>query len=82
LSALLADATSDSMYLQAAVESADFIHSHLYGIENIVENYISASNVNNNECNVTSSTTPTNTGLMIEGLAILASITNDTSTLQ
>ncbi|KAJ7126324.1 hypothetical protein C8R44DRAFT_618387, partial [Mycena epipterygia] len=82
LSGLLAEATTDPMYLQAAVESADFIHSHLYNIGNIVQDYISAGFVNNTDCQVISTTTPTNTGLMIEGLAILASITNDTSTLQ
>ncbi|KAJ7488252.1 hypothetical protein FB451DRAFT_1362734 [Mycena latifolia] len=80
ISALLAETTSDPMYLQAAVESAGFIGSHLYNVENIVQDYISAGPVNNTECQVVSSSTPTNSGLMIEGLAILSSITKNSST--
>ncbi|KAJ7488237.1 hypothetical protein FB451DRAFT_1226753 [Mycena latifolia] len=80
LSALLAETTNDPLYLQAAVESADFIHSHLYNIGNIVQDYISAGAVNETECQVISSTAPTNSGLMIEGLAILASVTKNSST--
>ncbi|KAJ7886894.1 hypothetical protein B0H14DRAFT_3431100 [Mycena olivaceomarginata] len=43
LSALLAEATSDPLYLQAATESVDFIHSHLYNVQNIVQQYISST---------------------------------------
>ncbi|KAF7349839.1 Glycoside hydrolase family 76 protein [Mycena venus] len=77
LSALLAEITSDPMYLQAATESANFIHSHLYNVRGIVVPDISGSN--NPLCEVLSGTEAYGSGLMIEGLAILFSITNDTS---
>ncbi|KAJ7488247.1 hypothetical protein FB451DRAFT_1226783 [Mycena latifolia] len=85
VSALLAEATSDPMYLQAAIESADFIHSHLYGIRNIVQDYISVDTHNDTKCHPEnvyniSTVTPSSSGVMIEGLAILASITNNSST--
>ncbi|KAJ7351400.1 hypothetical protein DFH08DRAFT_99338 [Mycena albidolilacea] len=76
LSALLAEATSDPLYLQAATESADFIHSHLYNVQNIVQQYISSTG-----CQVVVVTVdPTNSGLMIEGLSIFYSIANNAST--
>ncbi|KAJ7116868.1 hypothetical protein C8R44DRAFT_708214, partial [Mycena epipterygia] len=82
LSALLAEATSDPLYLQAATQSADFIHAHLYGPRNIVQEYILAGS--NDSCQVIPTTfpsiTPASSGLMIEGLAILYSITNNAST--
>ncbi|KAJ7793241.1 hypothetical protein B0H14DRAFT_2927478 [Mycena olivaceomarginata] len=78
LSALLAEATSDPLYLQAANESADFIHSHLYNARNIVQDYIFTDS--DRACEVQTSVDPTSSGLMIEGLSILASITNSTST--
>jgi hypothetical protein len=87
LSALLAEATSEPMYLQTAVESADFIRSHLYTIGNTVQQYISADT--KHICQTSSVVTPGgslvardpgNSGLMIEGLAILYSITNNAST--
>ncbi|KAJ7488250.1 hypothetical protein FB451DRAFT_1226793, partial [Mycena latifolia] len=82
VSALLAEATSDPMYLQAAIESADFIHSHLCDIRNIVQDYIAVATGNDKECHleIVSAVTPSSSGLMIEGLAILASITNSSST--
>ncbi|KAJ7916864.1 hypothetical protein B0H13DRAFT_1870852 [Mycena leptocephala] len=43
VSGLLAEATSDPMFLQAAQESTEFIHAHLYSIQNIVQDSISAS---------------------------------------
>ncbi|KAF7368651.1 Glycoside hydrolase family 76 protein [Mycena venus] len=78
LSALLAEATSDPLYLQAANESASFIHSHLFNIQSIVQDYISADPTNDG-CGVQASTDPSSSGLMIEGLSILFSITNDAS---
>ncbi|KAF8183356.1 hypothetical protein K438DRAFT_1599754, partial [Mycena galopus ATCC 62051] len=88
LSALLAEATSDPMYLQAAIESADFIRSHLYAVGNTVEEYISADV--NDICQTSSAVDPAvplvlardprNSGVMIEGLSILYSITNNAST--
>ncbi|KAJ7897509.1 hypothetical protein B0H13DRAFT_1884617 [Mycena leptocephala] len=82
LSALLAEATSDPMYLQAATQSADFIRAHLSGPRNIVQEYILAAS--NDSCQVIPTTfpsmTPAASGLMIEGLAILYSVTNNAPT--
>ncbi|KAJ7827744.1 hypothetical protein B0H13DRAFT_1917494 [Mycena leptocephala] len=78
LSALLAEITPDPQYLQAADESANFIHSHLYNIRNIVQDYISTDLRDN--CQVQSSTDPSSSGVMVEGLSILSSITNNGST--
>ncbi|KAJ6536172.1 hypothetical protein B0H19DRAFT_382867 [Mycena capillaripes] len=78
LSALLAEATADPLYLQAANESASFIRSHLFNIQSIVQDYISADPTNGG-CGVQASTDPSSSGLMIEGLSILVSITNDAS---
>ncbi|KAJ7310806.1 hypothetical protein DFH08DRAFT_1087998 [Mycena albidolilacea] len=79
LSALLAEATADPLYLQAANESASFIHSHLFNVQNIVQDDISADAMNGG-CGVQASSDPSSSGLMIEGLSILFSITNDAST--
>ncbi|KAJ6522465.1 hypothetical protein B0H19DRAFT_1386642 [Mycena capillaripes] len=76
LSVLLAEITSDPMYLQAANESAHFIHSHLYNVRGIVQPDISGSS--DPLCEVLSETTPYESGLMMEGLVVLSSITNDT----
>ncbi|KAJ7266288.1 hypothetical protein C8J57DRAFT_1068922, partial [Mycena rebaudengoi] len=79
LSALLAEATSDQMYLDAARESADFIHAHLYNPGNVIQDSISAAQ---GECRTTPNVImPYNSGLTIEGLSILASITKNASTL-
>ncbi|KAJ6580480.1 hypothetical protein DFH09DRAFT_1360556 [Mycena vulgaris] len=78
LSALLAEITPDSLYHQAANESANFIRSHLYNVRNIVQPDISAS-ASDSPCEVFSDTTPFESGLMIEGLSVLSSITNDVS---
>ncbi|KAJ6457599.1 hypothetical protein C8R45DRAFT_943059 [Mycena sanguinolenta] len=75
LSALLAEAMPDPMYLQAANQSADFIRSHLYKPLDIVQEFFTGTG-----CEVTGSLNPTNSGLMIEGLSILHSLTNDIST--
>ncbi|KAF7358052.1 Glycoside hydrolase family 76 protein [Mycena venus] len=78
ISALLAEATSDPLYLQAANESAEFIRSQLYNVRDIVQEYVS-TDVNTTGCEVLTSTAPTNSGLMIEGLSILWSLTKDAS---
>ncbi|KAJ6544309.1 hypothetical protein B0H19DRAFT_999971 [Mycena capillaripes] len=78
LSALLAEATPDSLYLKAAEESTEFIHAHLYNIQNLVQDTIS-SRVNDS-CAVGSVIEPYNSGVMIEALAVLASITHNAST--
>ncbi|KAJ7277179.1 hypothetical protein C8J57DRAFT_1308709 [Mycena rebaudengoi] len=78
LSALLAEATSDPMFLQAAEESAQFIHAHLYNIANVVQDSISANE--SASCAIGSPVAPYNSGLMIEGLSILNSIAKNAST--
>lgn len=78
LSALLAEVTSDPLYLQAANESANFIDSHLRNPPNIVQDFITTRA--GAWCGVVSASGPVNVGLMIEGLSILSSLTNNTST--
>ncbi|KAJ7467427.1 hypothetical protein B0H11DRAFT_2197345 [Mycena galericulata] len=82
LSALLAEATSDPLYLEAATQSANFISAHLFGPRPIVQEYILAGS--DESCQVIPTTfpsmTPAASGLMIEGLSILYSITNNAST--
>ncbi|KAJ7151866.1 hypothetical protein C8R43DRAFT_1190492 [Mycena crocata] len=78
VSARLAEATSDPTYLQAAQESTDFIHAHLYNIQNVVQDSISAAA--SDSCAVSSPIEPYNSGLMIEALAVLASITQNSTT--
>ncbi|PBK61086.1 hypothetical protein ARMSODRAFT_1025986 [Armillaria solidipes] len=78
LSALLAEATSNQTYLDAAIESANFIQSHLFDPSNIVLNSVSSKS--NESCSVNSTVFSYNSGIFIEGLAILASITRNTST--
>ncbi|KAJ7238219.1 hypothetical protein C8J57DRAFT_1478711 [Mycena rebaudengoi] len=80
LSALLAEATSDPMYLQAAGESADFINAHLDNSANIVLDGLSARK--SDSCVPNNIIKPYNSGLAIEGLAILASITRNNATTQ
>ncbi|KAJ7890200.1 hypothetical protein B0H14DRAFT_2561472 [Mycena olivaceomarginata] len=80
VSALLAEATSDPTYLQAANESANFIRSHLYSFRNIVQEIITVDVNDEFACQVVVNSLPSNSGLMIEGLSILASITNSAST--
>ncbi|KAJ7683758.1 hypothetical protein B0H17DRAFT_941426, partial [Mycena rosella] len=72
---LLTAATSDPLYLQAATQSADFIRAHLYDPRNIVQEYILALIPT-----TFPSITPAASGLTIEGLAILYSITSNPST--
>ncbi|KAJ6556452.1 hypothetical protein B0H19DRAFT_1029363 [Mycena capillaripes] len=43
LSALLAEATSDPMYLHAANQSAEFIRSHLYNLRGVVQPFMSTN---------------------------------------
>ncbi|KAJ7737526.1 hypothetical protein B0H16DRAFT_1571855, partial [Mycena metata] len=79
LSALLAEATADPMYLQAATESSTFIQSQLSNVQKIVQADITAD-ANSSPCSVISDTDPTESGLMFEGLAVLASYTKNIST--
>ncbi|KAK0449296.1 hypothetical protein EV421DRAFT_1781127 [Armillaria borealis] len=78
VSALLAEATGNKTYLDAAIKSATFIHSHLYNIQNVVQDSISARK--NDSCSVGSGINPYNSGLFIEGLAILDSISGNATT--
>ncbi|KAJ7282665.1 hypothetical protein C8J57DRAFT_1710755 [Mycena rebaudengoi] len=78
LSALLAEATLDPVYLQAATESADFIQAHLINDAKIVSDTFAAAKDRN--CFSDSSRASYNSGLVIEGLAVLTSITNNEST--
>ncbi|KAJ7159642.1 hypothetical protein C8R46DRAFT_1038931 [Mycena filopes] len=89
LSALLAEATTDSLYLQAALDSAEFIRSQLLrDDESTVSQYISANA--KEVCQTTLAKDPAvpqilardprNSGLLIEGLSILSSITRNSST--
>ncbi|KAJ7212749.1 hypothetical protein B0H12DRAFT_378264 [Mycena haematopus] len=76
LSALLSEATSNPVYLQAAMDSANFIHSHLYNINGLVLQIISASE--DDACKILDdSVNSFNSGLFIEGLAVLVSQTQD-----
>ncbi|KAJ7277199.1 hypothetical protein C8J57DRAFT_1713655 [Mycena rebaudengoi] len=77
LSALLAEATSDPMYLQAASDAADFIDAHLYTSSHLVQDAISARQ--NDSCKVETYTDPAYSGIFIEGLSILFSITKKAS---
>ncbi|PBK84200.1 hypothetical protein ARMGADRAFT_974338 [Armillaria gallica] len=76
VSALLAEATSNQTYLNAAIESANFIQSHLLNPSNIVWESISS----NASCSVNSWENPYASGIFIEGLVILANITRNVST--
>lgn len=78
VSALLAEATGNKTYLDAAVSSATFIHSHLYNVQNVVQDSISARK--NDSCSVGSGINPYNSGLFIEGLAVLDSISGNATT--
>ncbi|PBK86144.1 hypothetical protein ARMGADRAFT_941034, partial [Armillaria gallica] len=78
LSALLAEATSNQTYLDAAIESANFIQSHLLNPSNIVLD--SVSSMSKESCLVDSAMYSYNSGIFIEGLVILADITHNTST--
>ncbi|KAJ6556210.1 hypothetical protein B0H19DRAFT_1262307 [Mycena capillaripes] len=79
LSALLAEATNDAMYLNAAQASADFIHAHLYSVQNVVQDTISGRE--SDACALVQENVEAsyNSGLFIEGLAILYSITQNAS---
>ncbi|KAK0433864.1 hypothetical protein EV421DRAFT_2039941 [Armillaria borealis] len=78
VSALLAEATSNQTYLDAAIESANFIKSHLLNPSNTVMALIAPTS--NESCLVESTVYAPHCGLFIEGLVILADITRNTST--
>ncbi|KAK0221376.1 hypothetical protein IW262DRAFT_1373299 [Armillaria fumosa] len=77
VSALLAEATSNQTYLDAATESANFIQSHLLNpSSNIVWFSMSA----NGTCSPLTGDVPYGSGIFIEGLVVLANITHNVST--
>lgn len=77
VSALLAEATYNQTYINASIESANFIQNHLLNPSNIVLDSISSQS--NESCAVDSSIYPYNSGIFIEGLAILADIAQGSS---
>ncbi|KAK7044487.1 glycoside hydrolase family 76 protein [Favolaschia claudopus] len=82
LSALLAESTPDSaertMYLAAADDSAGFLQANLItGNSQVQDNILSGANFS---CAGDSNAVTTNPGLVMEGLAVLYSITNDPAT--
>ncbi|KAF5338860.1 hypothetical protein D9758_015565 [Tetrapyrgos nigripes] len=80
LSAALAEATSNQTFLNAAAQSLTFIHAHLYNVEGVVQDTISANE--GEQCATANGVFAYNSGLMIEGLAILAEVTGNASTQQ
>jgi hypothetical protein len=82
LSGLLAETTGKDLYLAAATESADFIHNHLLNAQNIVQDGISVQANDScaiNEEALNGDQQSCNSGLMIDGLVILYSITQNAS---
>ncbi|KAK0187579.1 hypothetical protein F5146DRAFT_1141005 [Armillaria mellea] len=77
VSALLAEATSNQTYLDAAIESANFIQSHLL---NPSSNIVWYSMSSNESCSVNTAENSFNSGIFIGGLVILANITRNVST--
>ncbi|KAK7025999.1 hypothetical protein VNI00_015830 [Paramarasmius palmivorus] len=77
LSSLLAEVTLNSTYRDAAIDSMQFIQSHLYFKEGLVRDGISARQ--NDSCGTIDFINPYNSGLAIEGMSILASVTQDSS---
>ena len=71
---MMAEATSDPVYLDSAFDSANFISAHL-SPELLLQTGISASQ--DDSCAVDSTPNLFNTGLMIGRLAVLSSITNN-----
>lgn len=83
LSALLAEATStsDSIYLAAALDSAAFIRAHLSNNSNSNNVQQTMSARQNDSCAILDDTTNSfNSGLFVEGLAVLVAITRNGST--
>ena len=77
LSALLAEATGEDTYLEAAKESADFISNHLLNAQNIVQDGISVGTNDSCALNQETDQESYNSGLMIGGLAVLYSISQN-----
>ncbi|KAF7288743.1 Glycoside hydrolase family 76 protein [Mycena indigotica] len=78
LSAMLAEATADAMYLAAAVQSMSFIRSHLYNDQGLVRDGISARATDNCALDKVG-LFAYDSGPMIEGLAVLYSVSQNTT---
>ncbi|KAF7362721.1 Glycoside hydrolase family 76 protein [Mycena venus] len=79
LSALLAEATGEDLYLEAAKESADFISNHLLNAKHVVQDGLSVRANDSCALNQEKDQESYNSALMIEGLTILHSITPNAS---
>ncbi|KAK0445655.1 uncharacterized protein EV420DRAFT_1717411 [Desarmillaria tabescens] len=78
VSALLAEVTSNQTYLDAAVESANFVQSHLLTPSGDVKQYILSDL--NSSCTTSPRVDAPSTGIFVEGLVTLAYITRNVST--
>ncbi|KAJ6589478.1 hypothetical protein B0H19DRAFT_922306, partial [Mycena capillaripes] len=77
LSAFLAEATFTPTYLDAALDSLDFISAHLI-TQYLIQNGIVASQ--GTPCELDGASNSSSTGLVIQGLAVLCSIRSNPST--
>ncbi|KAK0504473.1 hypothetical protein EDD18DRAFT_1133938 [Armillaria luteobubalina] len=77
VSALLAEVTSNQTYLDAAIESASFIQSHLLNPSSNIAWYSMSTN---GTCSLQPEDVSYDSGIFIEGLAVLANITHNVST--
>ncbi|THU90504.1 hypothetical protein K435DRAFT_801967 [Dendrothele bispora CBS 962.96] len=75
LSASLAEATSNQTYLDAASNAANFIHNHLTDSNNVIRDGLDL----NNNCVQSSSIILYNSALAVHGLAILTSLTKNST---
>ncbi|KAK7466238.1 hypothetical protein VKT23_004966 [Stygiomarasmius scandens] len=82
LSSLLAEATSNETYLNAAKQSADFIHSHLTNANGLIMDGIFADTCDQGSEQQGAKLSSANSGVTIEGLAILNSMTQNTTMQQ
>ncbi|THV06342.1 hypothetical protein K435DRAFT_834279 [Dendrothele bispora CBS 962.96] len=79
LSSLLANVTSNQTYVDAALQSADFIRNHLTNSNGLVIDGIFADTCGPGSDNQGTALSSPNSGITIEGLSILTSMTqNDT----
>ncbi|KAK0443429.1 uncharacterized protein EV420DRAFT_1649215 [Desarmillaria tabescens] len=79
VSALLAEATSNETYLNASMESANFLQSDLLNLDNNIMLFSISSKLSDS-CLVESAMYLYDSAVFVEGLAILASITSSAST--
>ncbi|KAF8189565.1 hypothetical protein K438DRAFT_1971679 [Mycena galopus ATCC 62051] len=79
LSALLAEATGEQVYMDAAKASVDFLSNHLLNPQKVVQDAISARANDSCAGDTEKIQEAYNSGLMIEGLAILYSVTSNAS---